>query len=91
MSLLLPLLPGQQECWFGEKGYHESSKMESGSWADCCQSGVNPATPVYGDKPRSENWMMMKLNDETSVTANFITLFMIMFYNTEMYITNSIS
>ena len=36
--------------WFGEKGCHESSKMESGSWRDCWQSGVNPATPVYKDK-----------------------------------------
>ena len=26
---------GEQECWFG-KGYHESSKKESGSWRDCC-------------------------------------------------------
>ena len=27
---------GEQECWFGEKGCHKSSKMESGSWRDCC-------------------------------------------------------
>ena len=27
---------GEQECWFGEGGFHESSKMESGSWRDCC-------------------------------------------------------
>ena len=27
---------GEQECWFIEKGYHESSEMESGSWRDCC-------------------------------------------------------
>ena len=27
---------GEQECWFGEKGCHESSKMESGSWRDYC-------------------------------------------------------
>ena len=25
---------GEQECWFGEKGCHESSEMESGSWRD---------------------------------------------------------
>ena len=37
-----------QECWFGEKRCHESSEMESGSWRDCFQSGVNPATPVCG-------------------------------------------
>ena len=30
------------------------SKMESGSWRDCCQSGVNLATPVYEDKPGSK-------------------------------------
>ena len=45
---------GEQECWFGEGGCLESSKMESGSWRDCCQSGVNPATPVYGDKPKTK-------------------------------------
>ena len=28
--------------------------MESGSWRDCCKSGVNPATPNYGDKPGSK-------------------------------------
>ena len=27
---------GEQECWFGEGGSHESSEMESGSWRDCC-------------------------------------------------------
>ena len=27
---------GEQECWFGEGGCHESSKMESGSLRDCC-------------------------------------------------------
>ena len=36
----------EQECWFGEKGCHQSNEMESGSWRDCCQSGVNQATPV---------------------------------------------
>ena len=30
------------------------SKMESGSWRDCFQSGVNPATPVYENKPGSK-------------------------------------
>ena len=25
---------GEQECWFGEGGCLESSKMES--WTDCC-------------------------------------------------------
>ena len=45
---------GEQECWFGEEGCHESSELESGSWRNCCQSGVNPATPVYGDKPGSK-------------------------------------
>ena len=40
---------GEQECWFGEKGCHELSEMESGSWTDCCQkkSGVNLANPIY--------------------------------------------
>ena len=28
---------GEQECWLEEKGSHESSEMESGSWRDCCQ------------------------------------------------------
>ena len=27
---------GEQECWFEEGGYHESSEMESGSQRDCC-------------------------------------------------------
>ena len=45
---------GEQKCWFGEGGSLELSKMESGSWSDCCQSGVNLATPIlYVDKPRS--------------------------------------
>ena len=35
----------EQECWFGEGGCLESSEMESGSWRDCCYSGVNPAIP----------------------------------------------
>ena len=39
----------QQECWFEEGGCIESSEMESRSWRDCCQSGVNPATSIYGD------------------------------------------
>ena len=46
---------GEQEyCWLGERGCHESSKMESGNWRDCWQSGVNLAIPVYGDKPGSK-------------------------------------
>ena len=44
----------EQEHWFEEGGCIELSKMESGSWRDCCQSGVNPATPIYGDKPGSK-------------------------------------
>ena len=27
---------GEQECWFEERGCHESNEMESGSWRDCC-------------------------------------------------------
>ena len=27
---------GEQECWFGKFGCLELSKMESGSWGDCC-------------------------------------------------------
>ena len=49
---------GEQECWFGENGCHELSDMESGSWKDFCQSRVNPATAVYGNKAGS------KLNDQ---------------------------
>ena len=45
---------GEQECWLGEGGCIESSEMESGSWKGCCLSGVNPATPVYGDKAGSK-------------------------------------
>ena len=45
---------GEQECWFGEGGWIESSEMDSVSWRDCCQSGVNLATPVYVDKPGSK-------------------------------------
>ena len=40
---------GEQECWYGERGCLESSEMESGSWRDCCQSGVSLAIPIYGD------------------------------------------
>ena len=47
---------GEQECWFGEKGCHESSEMESGSWKDCCQSGVNLATLFTGINPY-QNWI----------------------------------
>ena len=36
---------GEQECWFEEGGCIELSKMESGSWRDCCQSRVNLVTP----------------------------------------------
>ena len=45
---------GEQECWFEEERCMESSETESGSWRDWCQSGVNPATPIYRDKPRSK-------------------------------------
>ena len=27
---------GEQECWFGGGGFHQSSKMECESWRDCC-------------------------------------------------------
>ena len=45
---------GEQDCWFEEGGCIQLSKMESGSWRDCCQCGVNLATTVYRDKPRSK-------------------------------------
>ena len=45
---------GEQQCCFKEGGCIESSEMESESLRDCCQSGVNPATPVYRDKPGSK-------------------------------------
>ena len=48
------IIEGEQECWFEEGGCIESRKLESGSWKDCCQSGVNPATLVYGNKPGSK-------------------------------------
>ena len=47
---------GEQECWFGEKGCHESSEMEKGSLRDCCQSGVNPSTPFTGTN-LGQNWI----------------------------------
>ena len=41
------------------KGMPWIEQMESGSWGDCYQSGVNPATTVYGDKPRSKlDWLI---------------------------------
>ena len=43
---------GEQEC--GEGGCHEFSKMESGVGEIAVRVGVNPATPIYGDKPRSK-------------------------------------
>ena len=46
---------GEQECWFEEGGCIESSEMESGNWRDCCQSGVNPATPIFGIN-LDQNW-----------------------------------
>ena len=30
--------------------------MESGSWRDCCKSGVNPSTPFTGINP-DQNWI----------------------------------
>ena len=51
---------GEQECWFGEGGCLESSKMESGSWRDCCYSGVNSATPFTGINP-DQNWIIMMM------------------------------
>ena len=27
---------GEQKCWLGEGGCHESNAMESGSWRECC-------------------------------------------------------
>ena len=44
---------GEQECWFGEKGRHESSELERVGIREIA-AGVNPATPVYGDKTRSK-------------------------------------
>ena len=46
---------GEQEYWFEEEGCIESSKMESGSWRDCCQSGVNSVTPIMGIN-LDQNW-----------------------------------
>ena len=43
--------PKKQECRFGEGGCYESSKKESGSWRDCCQCGVNLATPFTAINP----------------------------------------
>ena len=43
---------GEQECWFGEGRYLNSSKVESGR--DCRSGGVNPATLIYSDQPGSK-------------------------------------
>ena len=60
----------EQECWF-EGGCIESSEMESGNWRDCYQSGVNLATPVYRDKPRSKlelkNWIEFRFGWKTAL------------------------
>ena len=46
---------GEQECWFGEGGCLESSEMESGRVGEITvRVGINPATPIYGDKPVSK-------------------------------------
>ena len=54
------------DCWFGEQGCHDSSKMESGSWTDCCQSGVNRAPPFMRINP-DQNWMMILVSTNKSV------------------------
>ena len=54
---------GKQECWF-EGGYIESSEMGSGSWRDCWQSGIIPATPIYGDKPGSKLELELNLKQK---------------------------
>ena len=61
---------GEQECWFEEGGCIESSEMESGSWRDCCQSGVNLATPVYGDKPGSKFELNCISNNPSEILIN---------------------
>ena len=68
---------GELECWFEEGGCIESSEMESGSWRDCCQSGVNPATPVYQDKPGSklELLLMMIESKKYIIYYLFVKLF----------------
>ena len=53
----------ERECWFEEEECIESKKMESGSWRDCCQSEVNPATPVYGNKPGSKKKLELEIAD----------------------------
>ena len=41
--------------WTTEKDMENiSGEGEQECWRDCYQSGVNPATPVYGDKPKLE-------------------------------------
>ena len=70
----------EQECWFEEGGCIESSEMESGSWRDCCQSGVNLATLVYGGKPGSklelklEYLQVLPLKMHTRITVQISTL-----------------
>ena len=55
---------------FRGKGCHESSKMESGSWRDCCQIGIDLTTPIYGDKPGSKldwliDWIMFRRKESS--------------------------
>ena len=42
---------GDSEGWFEEGGRPKSSEMARWCESDCHRSEVNPATPVFGDKP----------------------------------------
>ena len=42
---------GDSEGWFEEGGRPKSSEMARWCESDCHKSEVNPATPVFGDKP----------------------------------------
>ena len=51
---------GEQKCWIGEKGCHESSEVESGRIREVAAKVeyIRPP-PIYGDKPGSKLMMIM--------------------------------
>ena len=42
-----------QECWFGEGGCHDQVRWRVGV-GEIAVRVVNPATPIFGDKPGSK-------------------------------------
>ena len=65
---------GEQECRFEEGGCREQREMENGSWPDCCKSGVNPATPVYGINPDQSGLIVGVLESLIMCFHDYISL-----------------